>query len=303
MLLSALALAAGCKSKPKPPGAEDKVAQGATRAVEGATAASSAAPGAPRRAPSTPHTFPGATPPADALRGPRDIRYKILKRGAPDPNLEGVRAELTVWTPDGQVALSTLSESEQEASFTLPYLPQEFHRIVTDLGIGGEALFWLPGASLTGWKPAMFPKGDVIVRMDVLSAYALPAVETRVISGESAPAAAPPSVSGPPADAIQLKNGLAFVTMTRGNGEPPAPDAPLDLRVSAWTIKGVAAERVLAGLTISTAPNKAPGGLGDVLVRVPSGSTVRVWVPAKLSASILPDHPGTNLILDAELPR
>jgi hypothetical protein len=173
---------------------------------------------------------------------------------------------------------------------------------LSELGVGGDAVFWMSEAALDGWRPEPFPRADIVVRLEVLEAYEQPPAKTSVLKSEPARRSSEPETALPPKDAVRLGNRLRYVTLVRGEGIAAAPDTMLKLRVSGWVQNGARIERVLDQLEISTSPKNAPGGLGEVLTRALPGSQTRVWVPRQSSTKILPDLPDRDLILDIELP-
>jgi FKBP-type peptidyl-prolyl cis-trans isomerase len=299
LLLSAVSSWA-CKSGSEREGGES-VRRAASSATLGAASAVSAEPSAKRRNPDE-LTFPGPEAPPEAQALPNGVKYRVLRRGTPAKDLEAVVADVAIWSKQGELAFS--SYGTRQAEFSLSILPEDLAHQIASLGIGGDAIFWLPSAAVDGWRLSVLPAGDVVARIEVLRRRA-PAKTTAQPLGRPASKGAavkPPAVGGPPSDATTTPNGLRFVVLRRGEGPTPSQrDAEVTTRVSGYVAAGLEVQQVLSPLETTTTLRRAPGGLGQVLEHMRKGGVNRIWVPPDKAGSLLADRAGQELVLDVEL--
>jgi len=88
-----------------------------------------------------------AAPPADAVRTPSGLAYKVLARGkggpTPGPGSE-IEIHYSGWTPDGRLFDSSVAR-DQRGLFPLSELIQGWQEGVQLMSRGDSFRFWIPG--------------------------------------------------------------------------------------------------------------------------------------------------------------
>jgi hypothetical protein len=249
---------------------------------------------------------PPTTPPADAQPVPGGGSWKLVRKGTgPGPTGDQhLLGELTIWNAEGKLALSS-HQSVQPARFGLDSAPAGTHGILSGLGPGSQATFWLPDAVLSGWRPPSFPKGDLIFELEVREIVEAPPA-TEALPGATPPVTAqafpPPDTAGPPKEALLSKSGLKYVVLHRAEGAASAgPDARFKIRFDSWSIEGLMVRPGVRAQATTTTPSRAPGGIGDVIRQLTPGSTARIWIPKNRAAAIIPGAGSHELVLDVHL--
>lgn len=248
--------------------------------------------------------FPGAEPPGDATTLAYGVRQRVLKPGTAAPSLPGFSADVSVWSRDGRLVFTTYAR--QPMPIPLEGLPEAFRGAVSDVGLGGDAIFWVPRDAIPpDRRPPSIPAQDLVVRLEPLGPYVPPSVASSARHASLPPLPPPlppPDAAKPHPEATRLDDGLSFVVAAPGEGAPIGRDTEVTLFVTAWVATASKPRRVLDNYKLTTAPAKAPAGLGEVITRLSPGGRARVWVPNTLSERILPQHRNQSLVVDLWLP-
>jgi hypothetical protein len=303
MLLLA-ALAAGC-SKPKgnasaPPGASQAEP---TSAASAAPSASDAMPAANplAHAPIDPSTLkpPPLTPPADAKAGEGGVHFQLLDPGTGDPSgpVDTLIVDFSMWTGDGKLAHSSYADP-QSTTFSIARVSPQLRGMLAPLKKGARARYWLPRASLAGWKPDDWPDADLVIEVQVQSVTRATYRDPTGAVVEPVPFQ-PPDAAGPPGNALKTPSGLRFVYLAHGADQlHPKPATRLDLRIDAYAIDGLTVEPLESGLKSATTLERAPGNLGEVLTQLVNGDRVRVWLPMGVGRQVIPKAGSRDAVLD-----
>jgi FKBP-type peptidyl-prolyl cis-trans isomerase len=117
--------------------------------------------------------------------------------------------------------------------------------------------------------------------------------------------AAPPDVSGPPADAVKTSSGLATRVLEPGAGSRhPGPRDSVAVHYTGWTTDG----RMFDTSVTSNEPttfrlDEVIPGWTEGLQLMVEGEKRRLWVPEKLAYRGAPGAPAGMLVFDVELIR
>jgi peptidylprolyl isomerase len=117
--------------------------------------------------------------------------------------------------------------------------------------------------------------------------------------------AAPPDVSGPPADAAKTSSGLATRVLKQGAGSRhPGPRDSVSVHYTGWTTDG----RMFDTSVTSNEPttfrlDEVIPGWTEGLQLMVEGEKRRLWVPEKLAYGGAPGAPAGTLVFDVELIR
>ncbi|MCO4772483.1 MAG: FKBP-type peptidyl-prolyl cis-trans isomerase [Deltaproteobacteria bacterium] len=115
---------------------------------------------------------------------------------------------------------------------------------------------------------------------------------------------APADVAAPPADATTTSTGLAWKTLTPGEGAKPSERASVTVHYSGWTIDGKLFDSSLRrGQPTSFPLNRVIAGWTEGLQLMTTGETARFWIPAGLAYGENPGggRPGGMLCFDVQL--
>ena len=305
---SALALAAAACSKPKPaPHADAPQASSSAAAVSGA---GSAAPAQSAillpfsHAPVAKESVqpPPLVPPANAVVGARDIRMQTLRVGtgdSPGP-ADTITVDYSMWTSDGKLAFSSFTEP-QATAFNVASLAPELRTMMGALKKGAKVRYWLPRASLVGWRPEKWPDADLIIEFELLEVNHGTTSDSRGKAIDLLPSQ-PPDAAGPPTNASSTSSGLRYVFLAHGSGKQhPGKGNHLDLQLDAYAVDGLTVQSLTRGLKSATTLERAPGNLSEVLSQMVDGDMVRVWLPMGVGRAVIPQAGSHDVVLDLAL--
>jgi peptidylprolyl isomerase len=160
----ALALAA-CSQQPDTTGAAKAPAEAApTEAADAATAAIGPQP--------IPAPADVAAAPADAVRTPSGLAYKVLRKGSGTAHPTGtsvVEVHYTGWTTDGRMFDSSRVRGET-ASFPLDRVIKGWTEGVQLMVTGEETRFWIPAELAYGANPRPgAPQGTLVFDVELIA--------------------------------------------------------------------------------------------------------------------------------------
>jgi len=131
-----------------------------------------AACGSPPPSESVPQVPPPpdvSAPPADAIRTPSSLAYKVLKPGTgtrhPRPN-STVTVHYTGWTTDGKTFDSSVARG-QPATFSLDQVIPGWTEGVQMMVEGEKRRFWIPANLAYDGKPGM-PQGMLVFNVELI---------------------------------------------------------------------------------------------------------------------------------------
>lgn len=251
-------------------------------------------------------TRPERDAPADARTAAGGVLWTLLAAGTgapPDPD-QAVTADVTVWSTDSSLVFSTYDDVAG-LTFELQRLPPGLRAEVVQVRPGGHARFWLPASALSGWKPSEWPSDDLIIDYQLIQARSGPTRQVSVVSPEKPPAASapilPPAPGEPPAAARRTEDGVAHLSLREGANALPAHSDTLKLRINAWTVRALMVSKLLEGHELAIRLDRTSPLLRPTLARMKAGGVERLWLPASLADSVLPQTDGKPTVIDVEL--
>jgi hypothetical protein len=305
----ALLLASGMAcSKPKGSAHADAApSSSAVGAVNSAAPADSAAqlgalPFSHKPLPADSLKPPPLVAPPDAVVGARDIRVQMLRPGtgdSPGP-ADTITVDYSMWTGEGKLALSSYTDP-RATDFNVSSLAPELRTMLGALKKGAKVRYWLPRASLVGWRPEEWPDSDLIIELDLLEVYHGWIKDNRGNTLDIVPHQDPDG-AGPPATATATASGLRYVYLVHGGGKHhPDKTDRLNLDLSAYAVDGLTMKSLARGLKSVTTLDRAPGNLGEVLSQMVDGDDVRIWLPMGVGRAVIPEAGSHDVILDLAL--
>lgn len=231
-----------------------------------------------------------AVPPAEALRTPSGLAYRILQAGQGPAPAAGsfVKAHLTGWGADGKPFAQTRSQ-DFPPYFPLDRLMPGLRESFLAMRPGEQRRVWIPEAlAFAGAKGR--PAGPVVVDLELLDSV-------------PPPDQAPEDVAAPPADARLLPSGVAFKVLRPGTGTVhPTRASWVSVHYSGWTADGKAFD--------SSLPKGAPAllrlsqtieGWVEGLQLMTVGERRRFWIPEKRAYKGQKGMPAGMLVFEVEL--
>jgi FKBP-type peptidyl-prolyl cis-trans isomerase len=245
---------------------------------------------------------PPLVAPPNAVVGARDIRMQMLRAGtgdSPGPS-DTIMVDYSMWTSDGKLAFSSFTE-KQAAAFNVASLAPELRAMMGALKKGAKVVYWLPRASLVGWRPPAWPDADLVIEFELLD------VNHGVITNgqgkqiDLLPGQDPDS-AGPPSTATATPSGLKYVFLAHGSGKQhPTKSDRLELQLNAFAVDGLTVQQLERGLKSATTLERAPGNLGEILSQMVDGDMVRVWLPMGVGRAVIPKAGSHDVVLDMAL--
>jgi hypothetical protein len=302
-----LALVAACsKPRPKPTGETAAPTADPVELAAAATApppAGSVSPGNGQYAhtPVDPNTIkaPPLTPPPEATAGAAGVHFQLLEPGTGDTAgpVDALVLDFSLWTSDGKLVHSSLADPRSPL-FSISRVSPQLRGMLAPLRKGARARYWLPKASLVGWKPEEWPDADLIIEVQVRGLTHMTYADATGATVNPLPFQ-PPDAAGPPGDALSTPNGLHYIYLEHGTGkEHPKPGAPLKLSLEAYAIDGLTVVPLESGLKTATTVDRAPGNLSEVLTQLVNGDRARVWLPMGVGRQVIPKAGSRDVVLD-----
>lgn len=233
-----------------------------------------------------------ARPPADAVKTPSGLAYKVLEPGSGETRAtmeDFVTIHYTGWTADGRTFDSSY---RREAASTLAV-----RRTIKGWAEGIQTM--APGEKRRMWIPKDFayagmsgrPQGAVVFDVELLEV---------VPSPDKNP---PPDVTGPPADAQVTPSGLAYKVLRQGHGTAhPTRDSQVTVHYSGWTTDGALFDSsLMRGQTATFSLTDVVEGWTEGLQLMVPGEKTRFWIPERLAYKGQGDGPRGMLVFDVEL--
>lgn len=262
----------------------------APKPAEAAKPPEAAKPAAPPEPAAIPAPADVAAPPADAIKTPSGLAYKVLTPGAGDahPVAEStVKVHYTGWTTDGKMFDSSVARG-QPTSFPLNRVIPGWTEGLQLLKKGEKALIWIPEELAYKGRPGS-PAGMLVFEVELLD--------------WTDPPKAPEDVAAPPKDAKKTASGLAYKVLKPGTGTTkPTATSRVEVHYSGWTTDGKMFDSsVTRGRTASFALNGVIKGWTEGLQLMVEGEQTRFWIPVELAYNNQPGKPAGMLVFDVEL--
>lgn len=232
-----------------------------------------------------------AAPPAESLRAPSGLAYRVLRpgRGEGRPGADAVvLVHFSGWSLDGKRVLHS-ERNEAPPHLLLANLMPGMREALLDMTEGEQRRLWMPEAlAFNGAKGR--PAGPITMDLELIEVQAHPAK-------------APEDVAGPPGDAQLLQSGLAYKVLRPGTGkEHPTRSHWVNVHYSGWTADGKLFDSSLlrresAGFKVA---DVIPGWI-EGLEKMVVGERRRFWIPEKLAYRGERGKPAGMLVFDVEL--
>ena len=232
-----------------------------------------------------------AAAPADAKVTASGLAYKVLAAegaGAHPTADATVKVHYTGWTTDGEMFDSSHKRGTP-AAFPLKGVIAGWTEGVQLMKVGDSFRFWIPEELAYKGRPGA-PAGMLVFDVQLLDV--------------KEPAAAPPDVAAPPADATVTASGLAYKVITPGpdGGTHPTADSRVEVHYTGWTTDGKMFDSSHNRGQTATFPLRGviAGWTEGVQLMTP-GSTYRFWIPEALAYKGMPGKPAGMLVFDVDL--
>jgi hypothetical protein len=214
--------------------------------------------------------------------------------------MDTITIDYSMWTGDGKLALSSLI-NPRATDFNVASLAPELRTMLGALKKGAKVRYWLPRASLVGWRPEDWPDTDLVIELELLEVYHGTIKDNHGNLLDIVPTQEP-DTAGPPATAVVTPSGLHYVFLTHGGGKRhPTKADRLDLTLNAYAVDGLTLQSLETGLKSATTLERAPGNLHEVLSQLVDGDTVRIWLPMGVGRAVIPRAGSHDVILDLSL--
>lgn len=238
-------------------------------------------------------------PPKTAQTTPSGLSSLLLEsgHGTVHPRLvDTVEVHYTGWTTGGKMFDSSLKR-QKTAKFPLERVIAGWREGVQLMVEGETRRFWIPPDLAYGEKsnrPGV-PTGMLVFDVHLYKIFPRPD-----------PPQTPADVSGPPAEALVTKSGLASKVLKRGTGTThPGPADRVTVHYTGWTTSGKMFDSsVLRNQTATFPLNAVIKGWQEGVQLMVVGEKRRFWIPPELAYGNEPGRPGAPtgmLVFDVEL--
>ncbi len=214
----------------------------------------------------SPEDFKG--PPADAVRTPSKLAYKILQpgdgQGKPGPRDE-VEIHYSGWNADGSAIFST-SKMGRPAKGTVQQLFSGLAEGLQLISTGARVRLWIPQALAEQGS-----EGPVVYDVQLVG----------LVRGVGAPA----DVAAAPDTALKTSSGLAYVVLKKAqSGQRPGAADKVTVHYTGWTTDGQMFDSSRTKGEPATLPLSAViPGWQEGLQLMQVGEHFRFWVPEPLA--------------------
>jgi FKBP-type peptidyl-prolyl cis-trans isomerase len=114
---------------------------------------------------------------------------------------------------------------------------------------------------------------------------------------------APADVAAPPADAATTPSGIAYKSISPGDGEAPSENDSVKVQLTAWTADGTTVETTDGRKTPKLVRMNRPPvpGLAEAITLMKTGETMRFWIPPDLTYKGRKNAPEGTLCYEIKL--
>jgi FKBP-type peptidyl-prolyl cis-trans isomerase len=240
-----------------------------------------------------------AAPPESAEKTASGLASRVLRvgTGTVHPHRwDEVTVNYTGWMTNGRMFDSSAARG-QPATFQLEHVIAGWTEGVQLMVAGEVRRLWIPAKLAYGETASRpgGPSGMLVFDVELLD----------IIPGKR-PLDPPSDVAAPPKNATKTASGLAYVTLTKGNGKQhPFRRDRVRVHYSGWTTDG----KLFDSSVIRGEPAEFPltsvikGWTEGVRLMV-VGDKTRFWIPGELAYGNSPSRPGVpsgTLVFDIEL--
>ena len=244
-----------------------------------------------------------AAPPDAAEKTASGLAFRVLRAGTGTVHphrWDKVTVHYTGWMTNGKMFDSSVARGEP-ATFQLDQVQVQVIAGWTE-GVQGMVV----GEVRRLWIPAKLAYGETARQPGGPSGMLVFDVELLDITPGKRPLEPPSDVAAPPQSANKTASGLAYVTLTKGNGKqhPYARDR-VRVHYSGWTTDGkVFDSSVVRGEPAEFPLNGVIKGWTEGVRLMVVGDKTRFWIPGELAYGNAPSRPGVpagTLVFDIEL--
>jgi FKBP-type peptidyl-prolyl cis-trans isomerase len=240
-----------------------------------------------------------AAPPDTAEKTATGLASRVLRAGTGTVHphrWDEVTVNYTGWMSNGKMFDSSVAHG-QPLTFQLESVIAGWTEGVQLMVVGEVRRLWIP-AKLAYGETARQPGGPhgmLVFDVELLD----------IIPG-ARPIEPPSDVAAPPKNATKTASGLAYVTLTKGNGKvhPYARDR-VRVHYSGWTTDGKLFDSSVARGEPAEFPlNGVIKGWTEGVRLMVVGDKTRFWIPGELAYGNSPSRPGVpsgTLVFDIEL--
>jgi FKBP-type peptidyl-prolyl cis-trans isomerase len=258
-----------------------------------------AAGGKPSPSAADPRKAPAdvAAPPDGAEKTASGLASKVLRPGtgtAHPRRGDEVKVHYTGWMTNGKMFDSSAARGPE--TFRLDDVIAGWTEGVQLMVEGESRRLWIPAKLAYGDTPRQpgGPSGMLVFDIELL----------KIIAGKKS-IEAPSDVAAPPKGASKTASGLAYLTLTRGDGKqhPHATDR-VRVHYSGWTTDGKLFDSSVArGEPAEFRLNGVIKGWTEGVQLMVAGDRMRFWIPGELAYgnSSRPGVPSGMLVFDIEL--
>ncbi|MGE3274449.1 MAG: FKBP-type peptidyl-prolyl cis-trans isomerase [Vicinamibacterales bacterium] len=234
---------------------------------------------------------PPDAPPADAVKKPSGLAYKVLQEGTGTEHpstADLVTVHYTGWT-QGRVFDSSVERGEP-ATFPVDKAIKGWIEGLSDMVVGEKRRLWIPQALAYAGQRGR-PQGMLVFDVELLD----------VMPSPSTP---PADVAAPPDDAIRTASGLAYKVLKPGTGtEGPTAASEVTVHYSGWTASDgkLFDSSVMRGVPATFRLGDVIEGWAEGMQLMTIGQRMRFWIPEELAYKGEAGSPAGMLVFDVEL--
>lgn len=231
-----------------------------------------------------------AAPPAEALRTPSGLAYKVLKSGGADPAMprvsDSVKVHYTGWTTDGKMFDSSVQRGEP-AVFGLSQVIEGWTEGLQLMKVGDSVRFWIP-ESLAYKGRAGAPAGMLVFDVELLEVIRAPERPADLVA---------------PGDAVKLPSGIAYkVIGPNAGGQSIAPDDVVRFDFAGWTHEGELFDASMKRGEPMVGPvNIFFPAWKEVLPHLKAGEKALIWVPESLAFGGAQGAPAGDVVFELDV--
>jgi len=210
------------------------------------------------------------TPPADAVKTPSGLTFKILQsnpQGQAVKRNDTVMIKYTGWRQASGETFFSNRGADQPMPLNLATTAPGFTEAMQKVKKGERAMLWLPPD--IGLKEKSQKAETLVYEVEIVDIQEAPAI--------------PPDVGAPPATAKQTKSGIKYEEVRAGTGKDkigPADDVTFNY--TAWAADGRMIETTeMKKRPAHSPPFRQPPPFEDILLMMTAGQRVRFWVEAE----------------------
>jgi FKBP-type peptidyl-prolyl cis-trans isomerase len=209
-----------------------------------------------------------AAPPADAVKTPSGLAYKLLSpgKGTDKPAAhDRVEIHFTGWTPEGRMVDSTLVRKRPRSGPLFKEMPGWVEGVQT-MTAGEKKRFWIPESLTAGTGKKT---GPLVFDLELVG-----------FTRQPAPPPAPPDVARPPASGEKTPKGVIIRRLSGKRGTPVKAGDTITLTYTGWTSDGVMFDSSIPdGQPRTFVVGRGMPGWTEALTRMSPGEKVRLWIP------------------------